>query len=78
MEEPDQEAELDEEIEGNKGKDEASELVQDVEQAEDDPVCQPLFVIISTVRLKGEERHEAGVSNAEQASDISVANSEHD
>ena len=78
MEEPDKEDELDEEVEGDEGQDEAGELVHDVEKTEHNPVRQPLLVVVSAFGLESEEGHEAGVGNAEDAGDVGVANAEHD
>ena len=47
VEEPDEENELEEEVEGDESQNEAGELVDDVKDAENNPVGQPLFVVIS-------------------------------
>ena len=78
VEEPDEEDELDEEVEGDEGQDEAGELVHNVEKAEHDPVGQPLLVVVSALGLESKEGHEAGVGDAEDASDVGVADAEHD
>ena len=77
VEQPDEEDQLEEEVEWDECQDESSELVDNVEEAEDNPVCEPLLVIISALRLESQEGHEAGVGNAEKASDVGIADAEH-
>ena len=63
-------------------EDEASKLVNHVEEAEDDPVGKPLLVIILAllglrllvVVLKGMEGHEHWVSDTEKCGDESLSN----
>ena len=46
VEEPDKEAKLQEIVEWNKAEDEPGELIDNVEESKNDPVRQPLFVVI--------------------------------
>ena len=78
MEEPDEEDQLEEEVEGDESQDKSGELVDDVEETEDDPVCEPLLVILRTLGLESEEGHGAWVCDAEEAGDVGVTDAEHD
>ena len=51
VEEEDEEAELENEVEWDEVQDEAAPLVDDVEHAKDHPVRKPLLVVISAVTL---------------------------
>ena len=51
-EEVHKESELDPEVVGDHAEEEASEVVQESEDAEDNPVGQPLFVVIRAVSLE--------------------------
>ena len=64
MEEPDEEGELKEEVEGDELKDEAREVVDDIGNAKHNPVCEPLSIISCSIRFKCEERHETRIGNA--------------
>ena len=72
-----EETELEEVVEGDPGEDEARKMVKNVEEAEDNPVSKPLFVILATLALESQEAHEHGVSNSEEASDVVSAHTEH-
>ena len=78
VEQPNEEDELEEEVEWDECEDEASELVDNVENSEDNPVGEPLLVIVRTLRLESQEGHEARVGDAEQAGNVGVADAEHD
>lgn len=78
MEKPHQEAELEEEVEGNEGENESSKLVQEIEQAEDDPIGQPLLIVVFALRLQSQKAHKNGVGNAQERRDVGRANAEHD
>ena len=77
VEEPDEEDQLEEEVEWDESKDKAGELVDNVEESEYDPVCEPLLIVIGALRLESEEGHEAGVGDTEQARDVSVTDAKH-
>ena len=51
VEHPDEECYFQNIVEGNKGEDYASELINDGESAKHNPVCKPLFVVILTLRF---------------------------
>ena len=78
VEEPNEEDELEEVVEGDEAEEESSELVDDVEETKDDPIRQPLLIVIFLIGLEGEERHEAGVSDAKEARNVCASNSTHD
>ena len=77
MEEPDEEGELEEEVEGDELENEAGEMVDDIGDAKHNPVCEPLSIISCSVRFKCEERHEAWVCNAKNACDVGVSDTKH-
>ena len=77
VEEPDEEDKLEEVVEGDEAEDESSELVDDVEKTEDDPIRQPLLVVIFLLGLESKERHEAGVGDSEEARNVSAADATH-
>jgi hypothetical protein len=53
VEEPDEDGELEQVVEGDEVEDEAGELVDHVEQTEDHPVGERLLVVAQTVRFEG-------------------------
>ena len=67
VEKPDKDGELEHIVEGNEVKDEAGELIDHVEQAEDHPVGEPLLVVAQAVRFERVEAHEHGVSHAQES-----------
>ena len=70
MEKENQERELQHVVERNKVEDESSEVVEDVEGAEDDPVSEPLFLLLRVLLVESEERLEGGVGDADQTRDV--------
>ena len=79
VEEGHQEAELDHVVEGNEVEDEASKVVENVEAAEDDPVGEPLLLLLIVVlAVQADEGLESGVRNSDQAGDVAATNAEHD
>ncbi len=61
MEQENKEAEFEYEVEWDEMQDEAAPLVDNVEQAEDHPVSQPLFVIVEPVAFQRKEAHKGWV-----------------
>ena len=49
VEEPDEENELEEEVEGDESENKAGELVHDIEESENNPVRQPLLVVVGAL-----------------------------
>jgi len=77
MEEVDQEAQFQEEVEWDELQDDARELVDDVECTEAHPVRKPLRVVIFSIRLKSNETHEGGVGNTHYIGDIRLSDAKH-
>ena len=78
VEKVNQESTLQEEVEWDETQDDSGELVNDVESAKTHPVGEPLLVVIEAFGLKSHEAHECWVSNSNDVSDVSLANTEHD
>ena len=76
MEKENQERELQHVVERNKVEDESSEVVEDIEGAEDDPVSEPLFLLLRVLLVESEERLEGGVGDADQTRDVAGADAE--
>lgn len=60
-----EEAELDPVPVGDEGKDAAADVVNEVEEAEDDPVGEPLLVVGFGLGLKGLDALESGVQDSD-------------
>ena len=69
MEQPDQDRNLENVVEGNESEDEPGELVNDIEKAEDHPVSEPLLVVRSVMSLEGVEAHKYWIGNTEEVGD---------
>lgn len=70
VEEVDVEGELEEVVEGDEGEGEANEGVHDGEEGVDDPVSQPLLVILAVISsFQGLETHVGGVEETDDVAD---------
>ena len=78
MEQPDQGSYLQYVVERNEWENDSSELVNDREESEHNPVGEPLLIVIFTVWLKSVETHEHGVGNSNQVSKDSLSNAKYD
>jgi len=78
MEQVDKEHELQAEVEGNEGEDDAGELVNNAENAITHPIRQPLLVVIRLLGLEGQETLKGRVANADEGRNVHVADAEHD
>ena len=77
MEKPNKHGEFKHIVEGDEVEYESGELVNHVEEAEDDPVGQPLLVISQPIGLQGVEAHENGVRDTQEGRQDGLANAEH-
>ena len=75
--EEDEEDELEEVVEGDVVEDDGGEMVDYGEEAEDDPVSEPLLLVSGAFGLEGEEAHDLGVDNTEHAGDVDLVEAEH-
>ena len=78
MEKPHHEDKLQEVVEWNESQNESCEVIKDVEESKHDPISEPLFVVIGTFTLKGQEAHEAWVGNSDGSGNVLVSDTEHD
>ena len=69
MVQPGEETNLEEEVEGNPGDEEAGALLHDGGEAEDDPVGQPLLVVGGAVGVDGLEGHVGRVDEGNEVGD---------
>ena len=58
---PDEEEELQEEVEGDQTKDERSKLIDDLEGSVNNPVSEPLFIVFNSAGFESTEAHKGGV-----------------
>jgi len=65
-------------VEGNEVEDKARKVVDDLENAEHNPVGEPLGFLLCVTGIECQEWLENGVCNSEQASNVGLANSKHD
>ena len=59
-------------------EDKARKVVDDLENAEDNPVSEPLCFLLCVTGIECQEWLENGVCNSEQASNVGLANAKHD
>ena len=66
VEQQHQNGQLEHIVEGDEVENETRELIDHVEEAEDDPVGQPLSIVGLTIRLQRVEAHENGISHSQK------------
>ena len=77
MHQPDEEDELQEEVEGDQAKDERSKLIDDLEGSVNNPVSEPLFIILNTAGFESTKAHKGGVKDADNSGNINLTNAKH-
>jgi hypothetical protein len=71
-----EECEFEHVVEWNPLKNEAGEMINNVEDSEDNPVSEPLFLLRLIVRIETDEGFECWVGNSNKASNVASADSE--
>ena len=74
MEKENEESQLEEVVERNKVENESCELVDNVEEAVDNPVRKPLCVFSFISGLKSQETHESGIGDGKETGDVAGSN----
>lgn len=74
MEEVDIESKFEEIVEGDEGKSESDEGVEDSAETVDDPIGEPLLVIISSLGLECLETHVCGIEESNNVTDKTCTN----
>ena len=76
MEQPDESCYLQHVVEGDEVEDASGKLVNHCEQAEHNPVGEPLLIIVRAFRLESVETHEHGVGHSDHVGDDGLADAE--
>ena len=77
VEQPDESCNLQHVVEGDEVQDASGKLVNHGEQAEHNPVGEPLLIIIRSFWLESVETHEHGVSHSDHVGNDGLADAEH-